>query len=274
MKIPFISKGSKNVIPLVRLVGTIATGGGRQKNLNLAGVEEALEKAFEMEKAPAVALSINSPGGSPVQSHLIYRKIRYLSKQHNKPVLAFVEDVAASGGYMIAIAGDEIIADESSIIGSIGVVMASFGFDKLIKEYGVDRRVYTAGKNKVTLDPFLPEDEKAVEHLKTLQLDIHAHFIDLVEMRRRKLVDPDENEIFTGKFWTGRPAKQLGLIDGIGSLEESIKNRFGEKAKIKLMNPPKKSPFDLLSSKLEPADIANGITEALEGYALKKGAGL
>jgi len=274
MKMPFLKKSGAKVIPLIKLNGTIAPSGGRQRNLSLASVETYLEKAFEMEKAPAVALSINSPGGSPVQSHLIFRKIRHLARIHNKHVIAYVEDVAASGGYMIAIAADEIIADESSIIGSIGVVMSSFGFDKFIEQYGVERRVYTAGKNKVSLDPFLPEDENSVKHLKNLQLDIHDHFIDLVEMRRKKLVDPDENEIFTGKFWTGRPAKKLGLIDGIGTLDESLRNRYGPKTKIKLINPVKRSPFDLFGSRFDPADMGASIIEALDQYALRKGAGL
>ncbi|HUN13384.1 MAG TPA: S49 family peptidase, partial [Rhabdaerophilum sp.] len=172
-------------IPVVRLHGTIMSGGGQfRPNLSLASTAGVLEKAFADASAPAVAISINSPGGSPVQSRLIYRRIRDLAAEKNKEVLVFVEDVAASGGYMIAVAGDEIIADPSSIVGSIGVVSASFGFTELMKKIGVERRVHTAGRNKAVLDPFKPEKEEDVERLKSLQLEIHDTFIDLVKERR------------------------------------------------------------------------------------------
>ncbi|MEM7291542.1 MAG: S49 family peptidase, partial [Pseudomonadota bacterium] len=168
-------------VPVVRLKGAIAAGGGPlNRSLSLAGVAGLLEKAFRFKDAPAVAISINSPGGSPVQSRLIYTRIRELAEQHEKTVLVFVEDVAASGGYMLAIAGDEIFVDETSIVGSIGVVSASFGFDKAIGKLGIDRRVYTAGKNKVSLDPFQPEKKNDIAYLKELQLEIHQVFIDMV----------------------------------------------------------------------------------------------
>ena len=189
-----------------------------------------------MKRAPAVALVVNSPGGSPVQSRLIYTRIRQLADQHNKKVLIFVEDVAASGGYMISLAGDEIFADATSIIGSIGVVSASFGFDKAIEKIGVERRVYTAGKNKVSLDPFQPENLKDVEYLKKLQLEIHDVFIAMVKAARgAKLVD--DEDMFTGRFWTGGVAKELGLIDGLGDLSNIIKERYGDKAELIQIQP-------------------------------------
>lgn len=223
-------------IPVVRLAGAIAAGGNSPLNrtLSLAGIAPLLERAFKDKEAPAVAISINSPGGSPVQSRLIYTRIRELATEHDKKVLVFVEDVAASGGYMLAIAGDEIFVDETSIVGSIGVVSASFGFDKAIEKLGIDRRVYTAGKNKVSLDPFQPEKKGDIEYLKELQLEIHQVFIDMVKERRDgKLAD--DPDIFTGKFWTGIRGKDLGLVDGFGHMGTILKERYGEKVKLKLV---------------------------------------
>ncbi|MDJ0612669.1 MAG: S49 family peptidase [Rhizobiaceae bacterium] len=223
------------VIPVVRLQGAIgAAGGPLSKSLSLAGVAGLLSKAFKDKEAPAVAIAINSPGGSPVQSRLIYTRIRELAEQHEKQVLVFVEDVAASGGYMLAIAGDEIFVDPTSIVGSIGVVSASFGFDKAIEKLGIDRRVYTAGKNKVSLDPFQPEKKQDIAYLKELQLEIHQVFIDMVKERREgKLAD--DPDLFTGKFWTGIRAKDLGLVDEFGHMGTILKERFGEKVKLKLI---------------------------------------
>ncbi|MEM9330077.1 MAG: S49 family peptidase [Pseudomonadota bacterium] len=226
------------VIPVVRLSGAIAAGGNSpiSRNLSLASVAALLEKAFSEKRAPAVALAINSPGGSPVQSRLIFNRIRELAAQHQKQVLVFVEDVAASGGYMLAVAGDEIFVDETSIVGSIGVVSASFGFDKAIAKLGVDRRVYTAGKNKVTLDPFQPEKKSDIAYLKELQLEIHQVFIDMVKDRRQGKLG-DDADLFTGKFWTGLRAKDLGLVDHFGHLGTVLKERYGEDVKIKLVQP-------------------------------------
>lgn len=224
-------------IPVVRLHGAIMSGGSSLRPaLSLASTAEVLEKAFTDKYSPAVAISLNSPGGSPVQSRLIYNRIRDLASEHNKRVFIFVEDAAASGGYMIALAGDEIIADASSIVGSIGVVSTSFGFPELLKKIGVERRVYTAGQNKVTLDPFQPEKEEDVERIKSLQLEIHQIFIDMVQMRRgTKLAnDPD---LFTGLFWTGLKAKELGLIDGIGDMRSFLRKTYGEKLRLKLIEP-------------------------------------
>lgn len=227
------------VIPVIRLQGAIMTGGTQfRPHLNLANVAPLLEKAFADKNAPAVAISINSPGGSPVQSRLIYKRIRDLAAEKNKRVMMFVEDVAASGGYMIALAGDEIFADPSSIVGSIGVVSAGFGFPELLKKIGVERRVYTAGRNKATLDPFQPEKEKDIEHLKALQLDIHAVFIDMVKARRAGKLVEDE-ELFTGMFWTGVKGRELGLVDDFGDMRTVLKARFGENVRLHLVTIPR-----------------------------------
>jgi len=227
------------VIPVVRLHGTIMAGGSQfQQRLSLATTAGLLEKAFALKAAPAVAISLNSPGGSPVQSRLIYKRIRDLSREKNKAVLVFVEDVAASGGYMIALAGDEIIADPSSIVGSIGVITASFGFPELLKKVGVERRVYTAGNNKSVLDPFRPEKKEDVERLKSLQLDIHQTFIDLVKERRGMRL-ADHPDLFTGLFWTGTRAVELGLVDGLGDMRSFLRARYGEKTQLKLITQPR-----------------------------------
>ncbi|MEE4010845.1 S49 family peptidase [Roseibium sp. FZY0029] len=231
-------RNDKPVIPVVRLSGAIGGGGPLRSGLSLATASIPLEKAFSMKKAPAVALVINSPGGSPVQSRLIFKRIRDLAKENEKDVLVFVEDVAASGGYMIALAGDEIFVDPSSIVGSIGVVAAGFGFTEMIKKIGVDRRVYTAGEKKVTLDPFQPEVPEDIEYIKSLQVEIHETFIDMVKSRRGDVLanDPD---LFSGKFWTGRTGVELGLVDAIGDLRGVIKERFGDKAEPKLISAPR-----------------------------------
>lgn len=223
-------------IPVIRLSGMIMSGGSPMRpTLSLASVAPVLEKAFSDKHAPAIAISISSPGGSPVQSNLIHRRIRDLAVENNKKVYIFVEDVAASGGYMIATAGDEIYADPSSIVGSIGVVSASFGFTELLKKVGVERRVYTAGSNKVTLDPFLPEKKDDVARLKELQLEIHQTFINLVKERRgAKLVD--DPDLFTGMFWTGQKSVQLGLIDGLGDMRSVLRKDYGQKVELKLIH--------------------------------------
>lgn len=226
-------------IPVVRLHGTIMPSGGQfRPTLSLASSAGVLQKAFSMRDAPAVAISINSPGGSPVQSRLIYKRIRDLAEEKNKLVIMFVEDVAASGGYMIAVAGDEIVADPSSIVGSIGVISAGFGFTELIKKIGVDRRVYTAGSNKSVLDPFQPEKKDDVARLKALQLDVHETFIELVKERRGgKLADnPD---LFTGQFWTGKAGRELGLVDELGDMRSFLKQRYGEKTRLRLISAPR-----------------------------------
>lgn len=253
-------------IPVVRLSGAIMAGGSQfRPALNLASVAPLLEKAFADKDTPAVAISINSPGGSPVQSRLIFQRIRALATEKNKKVFMFVEDVAASGGYMIAIAGDEIIADPSSIVGSIGVISASFGFTGLMGKIGVERRVHTAGSNKSILDPFSPEKQKDIEHLKALQLDIHDVFIGMVKDRRgAKLADnPD---LFTGLFWAGQKALDLGLIDGLGDMRSVLKARYGDKTKLRLVA-PSRGLFGMRSGAGGVSQIGAGAAEAMLGAA-------
>ncbi len=237
--IPRRFKSSQVEIPVIRLSGAIMSGGSPlRQSLSLEAVAQQLDKAFALKHSPAVALSINSPGGSPVQSRLIYKRIRDLAQEKNKKVHVFVEDVAASGGYMIAIAGDEIIADPSSILGSIGVVSASFGFTELIKKIGVERRVHTAGKNKVSMDPFQPEKPADIDHIKALQLEIHETFIAMVKERRGTKLS-DNEDLFTGQFWTGITALQLGLIDGLGDMRSHLRGIYGDKTSLKLIQAPR-----------------------------------
>lgn len=214
------------VVPVVRLQGVIAAD-QRPGRLNIAAVEPLLSKAFAMKAAPAVAIVINSPGGSPVQSRLISKRIRDLADEHSKPVLVFVEDAAASGGYFIAVAGDEIFVDPSSIVGSIGVIMAMFGFVGAIEKLGIERRVHTAGKNKSTLDPFLPEKAEDVERIKRFEIEIHQVFIDHVKAGRKGRLKADDDTLFTGEWWTGLRGVELGLVDAIGDLHATLRERFG-----------------------------------------------
>lgn len=228
--LPARFRGDQVVIPVVRLSGMIGGMGGLRPGLSLASAERLLARAFAVKRAPVVALIINSPGGSAAQSHLIFKRIRALATEKNKPVIAAVEDLAASGGYMIAAAADEIFVDGSSIVGSIGVVSAGFGFPKLLERIGVERRVHTAGRSKAMLDPFRPEKEEDVERLLALQADVHADFIALVKSRRPKLAD--DPELFTGAFWSGRRAVELGLADRVADLREVLRERYGEKVRI------------------------------------------
>jgi len=224
----------KVVVPHIRLAGVIGSAGRFRQGIDFSGQQEIIKKAFSFKKAISIAISINSPGGSPVQSHLIHDYIRQLAKKNKKKVIVFAEDVAASGGYLIACAGDEIYANSSSIVGSIGVISASFGFQDAIKRIGVQRRVYTAGKNKSTLDPFKEEKQEDIERLKTIQLDLHKDFIEVVENSRSTKLKKDSGiELFSGEFWSGRKAKELGLIDGIGNADQILREKFGEKIIIK-----------------------------------------
>ena len=223
----------KKIIAHIKLNGIIGNAGKFKQGIDFAGQEEIIEKAFSLKKAKAVAITINSPGGSPVQSHLIYKFIRAQAKKNKKKVIVFAEDVAASGGYLIACAGDEIYANSSSIIGSIGVIYSSFGFTELIKKIGVERRVHTAGKNKSTLDPFLEEKSEDIERLKAIQLELHKDFIKVVEESRGNKLKKSEIELFSGEFWSGSKAKDLGLIDSVGNANEVLKEKFGEDVVIK-----------------------------------------
>lgn len=226
------------VVPVVRLSGAIGMVNPISGGMSLATVANRLERAFAVPRAPAVAIIVNSPGGSPVQSRLIFERIRQLADEKERKVLVFVEDIGASGGYMIACAGDEIIADPSSIVGSIGVVSASFGFVGLLDKLGVERRVHTAGENKAILDPFRPERPEDVAHLLDLQKQVHETFIDLVRERRGSRLKHDE-DLFTGLFWAGKRALDLGLIDHLGDLRSTLRERYGDEVRIRLIQEPR-----------------------------------
>lgn len=226
--IPFVK--SPPVVSVIRLQGVIASG-GRAQTLNDEGLARMIERAFSRGKPKAVALVINSPGGSPVQSSLIGNRIRRLAQEKDIPVFAFVEDVAASGGYWLASAADEIWVDQSSVVGSIGVISAQFGFPELIARYGVERRVYTAGKSKSTLDPFKPEKPADVKRLKAILDQIHASFIEQVKSRRGAKLADDPN-LFSGEFWVGQKGVDMGLADGIGHLVPKLKERYGDKVRL------------------------------------------
>jgi serine protease SohB len=223
------------VVPVVRLSGTIGFSTPLKPGLTLAGVARSLDRAFSMRNAKAIALLINSPGGSPAQSHLIFRRIRQLAEEKGLPVFAFVEDVGASGGYMIACAADEIICDIFSIVGSIGVVGGSFGFDKLIEKIGIERRLYTSGERKAMLDPFLPEKPEDVERLKEIQNEIHKNFIALVKERRGARLQGPEKTLFSGEYWTGATAVDLGIADALGDVRSTLRQRYGDEVFIPLV---------------------------------------
>jgi serine protease SohB len=223
-------------VPILRLYGTIGAATPLRQGLTLAGCATAIERAFSIKNAPAVVLQINSPGGSPVQSRLIYERIRMLAEKKKKKVYAFAEDVAASGGYMLACAADEIYADGSSLIGSIGVLSSGFGFVHLIHKLGVERRVYTAGENKFQLDPFKPEKPEEIKRLKRIQEIVHQDFIDLVKGSRGARIKAGDDSLFTGEFWSGRQAFELGLIDGIIDMRTKMRSLYGESVRLKLIS--------------------------------------
>lgn len=226
------------VVPVVRLSGTIGAVTPLRPGLTLAGVTKILERAFAVRNAKAVALVINSPGGSPVQSRQIYARIRQLADEKKIPVLVFVEDVAASGGYMIACAGDEIFCDPSSILGSIGVIGGSFGFQDLLKKVGIERRIYTSGEHKSTLDPFLPENPDDVARLTTIQREIHDTFIALVKNSRGARLRGDDSFLFSGEYWAGEKAVSLGLADAVGDLRTVLRARYGKRVQTPVIAPP------------------------------------
>lgn len=257
------------VIPVVRLHGVIAAD-IRPGRLNIATVAPLLQKAFSFKAAPAVVIVINSPGGSPVQSRLISKRIRDLADENGKPVLVFVEDAAASGGYFIAVAGDEIIADPSSIVGSIGVIYAGFGFPEALQKLGVERRVYTAGRNKSTLDPFLPAKDADIERIKSHELDIHQVFISHVKARRAGRLKADDDTLFTGEWWTGLRGQELGLVDAIGDIHQVLRERFGPKVRIRPIR--EKRPLISLPrfglSALSGSGLASDALAAIEDRAI------
>jgi len=260
------------LVPVVRLAGVIGFSTPLRPSLTLASVARMLDRAFAARNAAAIALSINSPGGSPTQSHLIWRRIRDLAQEKNRRVIAFVEDAAASGGYMIACAADEIIADPNSIVGSIGVVGGSFGFDKLIAKLGIERRLYTSGEHKAMLDPFLPENAGDVERLKKLQQEIHEGFIALVKSQRGNKLKGSESELFSGEYWTGNRALELGLIDATGDLRSTLRERFGEKVLTPIVSGDRsflsRRIFGVTRAELTQGGLAEDIISALEARAL------
>jgi signal peptide peptidase SppA len=251
------------VVPVVRLSGVIGAVTPLRPGMSLAGVARTLERAFAVKNAKAVALVVNSPGGSPVQSRQIYLRIRQLAAEKKLPVLVFVEDVAASGGYMIACAGDEIFCDPSSILGSIGVVGGSFGFQELIKKIGVERRLYTAGSHKAMLDPFLPENPEDVARVKALQREIHAIFIALVKQSRGNRLKGTEDVLFTGEYWAGETSISLGLADAIGDLRSTLRARYGDKVQTPVIAPA----TGMLSSLLGRKSAGAGVLSQLDGLA-------
>ncbi len=252
----------KKIIPHIKLYGVIGNVGKFKQGIDFSGQEEIIKKAFSIKKSLVVAISINSPGGSPVQSHLVHDFIRYQAKKNKKKVIVFAEDVAASGGYLISCAGDEIYANQSSIVGSIGVIYSSFGFKDLIEKIGVQRRVYTAGKNKSTLDPFLDEKKEDIERLKNIQLDLHKNFIDVVEKSRSEKLKKDIGiELFSGEFWSGNKALELGLIDGIGNANDVLREKYGEDIVIKNFEKSKSWLARKLSSESNAEKIINTIEE-------------
>ena len=224
------------LVPVLRFSGAIGVVTPLKPGLSLSTSASAIERAFSMRGAKAVAIQINSPGGA-VQSMLIYKRIRALAAEKDLKVYVFAEDVAASGGYLLALAGDEIYADPSSIVGSIGVITATFGLNELINRIGVQRRVYTAGESKDTLDPFLPEKPSDVERIKALQNDVHQAFIDLVKTRRGAKLDKADINLFTGEFWSGKRALELGLIDGLSDLRTKMREVYGDEVRFKLVTP-------------------------------------
>jgi signal peptide peptidase SppA len=251
------------VVPVVRLSGVIGAVTPLRPGMSLTGVAKTLERAFAIKNAKAVALMINSPGGSPVQSRQIYLRIRQLAAEKKLPVLVFVEDVAASGGYMIACAGDEIFCDPSSILGSIGVVGGAFGFQDLIKKIGVERRLYTAGEHKAMLDPFLPENPEDVARVKALQREIHAIFIALVKQSRGGRLKGADHVLFTGEYWAGETSVSLGLADAIGDLRSTLRARYGDKVLTPVIAPA----TGMLSNLLGRRSAGAGTLTSLDGIA-------
>jgi signal peptide peptidase SppA len=251
------------VVPVVRLSGVIGAVTPLRPGMTLSGLARMLERAFATRNAKAVALVINSPGGSPVQSRQIYLRIRQLASEKKLPVLVFVEDVAASGGYMIACAGDEIFCDPSSILGSIGVVGGSFGFQEMIRKIGVERRLYTAGEHKAMLDPFLPEKPEEVARLKAIQREIHDIFIALVKGSRGGRLKGSDDVLFTGEYWAGDTSVSLGLADGIGDLRSTLRARYGEKVLTPVIAPPS----GMLSGLLGRRSPGAGQLAALDGFS-------
>ena len=251
------------VVAVIRMKGVIGSIGGGRRGLTLQGLEAAIRKAFRKKKIEAVALVINSPGGSPVQSALIAERVRALAEEHEKPVYAFTEDVAASGGYWLACAGDEIYANPMSIVGSVGVISAGFGFVDAIEKLGVERRVYAAGNNKSMLDPFKPEVAKDIKRLKEIHTDIHGQFKDWVKERRGTRLNGEDKALFNGDIWTGNEALELGLIDGLGELRATMRLKYGEKVRFANLTPKQSRLPGFLGGAGETAPAGYGPAQGL-----------
>jgi serine protease SohB len=259
------------VVPVIRFNGVIGAAVPLRPGLSLATTARTIERAFKVRNARAVALIINSPGGSPAQSHLIFQRIRQLAAEKTIPVFAFIEDIGASGGYMLACSADEIVADVYSLVGSIGVVGGSFGFEKLIDKLGIERRLYTSGERKAMLDPFLPEKPEDVKRLKAIQKDIHERFIALVKERRGGRLKGTDKTLFSGEFWTAANALELGLIDNIGDLRSFLRSRYGDKVRTPLISAEKSWLGRRLPGlgKVElPSGLADEAISALEERAI------
>jgi len=269
------------IVPVLKLTGMVGMSTPLRPGISLGGTAGAIQRAFELSKVPAVAIVVNSPGGSPVQSNQIFERIRQLADEKKKKVYVFCEDVAASGGYYIAAAGDEIYADPSSIIGSIGVISASFGLHDAIARLGVERRVYTSGDSKSQLDPFKPENPEDVERLKSVLTDVHDVFIGVVKERRAGKLEGPDSELFSGAFWSARQALDRGLIDGISDIRSRMREVVGKDVKLRLVplskggllgalrRPP--SVMDAQSGRphlISPVPTADDIISALEERAI------
>ncbi len=232
-----ITREGPPIVAVVRLKGVIGGAGLGRRGLTVAGLEGILRKAFS-RRVRAVALVINSPGGSAVQSAQIASLVRYYADDKKVPVLAFTEDVAASGGYWIAAAADEIYADPMSIVGSVGVIAASFGAHELLAKIGVERRVYTQGEHKSMLDPFKPENPDDIARLKEIQGDIHKQFIAYIKTRRHLKLNADDATLFNGDIWTGEKGKELGLVDGLGDMRTVCRRKYGDDVRFMFVERP------------------------------------
>jgi len=269
-------------VAVLRMTGVIGGFGPLRSGMSLASQEPLIERAFAQPRLKAVALVINSPGGSPAQSALIAKRIRDLAQEKEVPVLAFCEDVAASGGYWLACAADEIFVQPTSLVGSIGVITSGFGFPELMEKLGVERRVYTAGEHKSTLDPFLPENPEEVARLKELQVELHDVFKGMVRDRRGQRLKASEDLLFSGEFWAGGKAVELGLADSLGDLRQVLRDRFGKRVRLRRVQGPKRllRRLGLGRGRSEsglaglgggfpaPEDWAAGLMSALEERAL------
>lgn len=261
-------------VAVLRLTGVIADSPMRRQNISHAKFEKAIERAFEIYKLKALALLINSPGGAPGQSALIASHIRRLAEEKNVPVYAFVEDVAASGGYWLACAADEIYAQDVSILGSIGVISASFGFQELIARYGIERRVHAEGKDKPFLDPFVEEKPADIKRLKAIQKDIHKAFINWVKARRGEKLNGPDKDLFEGQFWTGEAALENGMIDGIENLRHFAREKYGERVKLVDFSPDRSWLSSLLGSEMRRPALGEDLAAALEERAARARYGL